>query len=661
VEILTVRDLNFQYAMGRRPALHDVNFTVEKGDFVTICGATGSGKSTLLRMLKKELIPRGELTGEVIFDGTLLRELDDRRSAGAIGFVMQRPEQQLVTDKVWHELAFGLENLGCPKEIIRRKVTEMASYFGIENWFDRPVDDLSGGQKQLLNLAAIMVMNPELLILDEPTAQLDPVAATDFLETLGRLNRDTGITVILVEHRPEQAIPMGNRLMVLDRGTVLYYGAPKQVCSELQNEPELLESMPAAVRLCNELRKAEGCGGGPDTAGSASAESVAGHERSASAESVAGHERSASAESVAGHERSASAGGVASLAGNASAGGVAAAARVAHAGGESGEIAADCPLTVREGNRWIKAHYDNSIRELPRIPYILTGTPVLELKNLWFRYGRALPDVLRGTDLTVFDREIFCILGGNGSGKSTTLNSAAGLLKPYTGEIRIFGKNIRDYKGNTLYKDCLSVLPQDVQSVFLMNTVREELKDAGAVMESLPYDLAPYLDQHPYDLSGGQQQLVALAKVLATKPRLLLMDEPTKGVDAHSRRGLIRVLRELRDRGMTIVMVTHDVEFAAEIADRCAMFFRGEVTSVDVPRSFFAANHFYTTAINRMTRDYYDDCITLEDAVKICRANAVREQNDETARISGTEAKRESGTDRDRAPENCAWPGGQQP
>lgn len=541
MEVLTVKNLSFTYAPLEERALIDINFSVKRGDFVTICGSTGSGKSTLLRMLKKELLPEGKLEGEVLFMGKKLEDLSDLDSAYKIGYVMQRPEQQIVTDKVWHEMAFGLENLGIPNAEIHRKVAEMASYFGIEDWFDKKTDELSGGQKQLLNLASIMVMNPEVLILDEPTAQLDPVAATDFLETVGRLNRDLGITVILVEHRLTEAIPLSTKLLALESGKIISYGDPYEVCNALRNHESLLEAMPSAVRLYNHFPVGE-----------------------------------------------------------------------------------SCPLTVREGNEWIKSNFTDNTKDSEHTPYILSEAPALELKDVWFKYGRNYPDVMKGTNLTVFEGEIFCLLGGNGSGKSTTLKNAAGLLRPYHGDIKVFGKRLSEYKNNSLYQGTLSLLPQDVQSVFMCNTVREELKDAMDTVDTLPYDLTPYMDRHPYDLSGGQQQLVALAKVLATNPRLILLDEPTKGIDSHSKIGLMKILRELRDRGMTIVMVTHDVEFAAEISDRCAMYFRGEVTSMDEPWIFFSENNFYTTEINRMTRGYFNGCVTYKDAIKILELNKLQ-------------------------------------
>ncbi|MBQ9826930.1 MAG: ATP-binding cassette domain-containing protein [Firmicutes bacterium] len=567
MEILTVRDLSFKYSLGREDAVSGISFGVEEGAFVAVCGPTGCGKSTLLRMLKKELIPMGDMRGEVLLDGVPLSEIDVRTSASAVGFVMQRPEHQIVTDKVWHELAFGLENLGMPQDVIRRRVSEIAAYFDIEDWFEKDVSELSGGQKQLLNLASIMVMQPRLLILDEPTSQLDPIAASDFIATVRKLNTDMGLTVIMVEHRLQEVIPAASRLLVMDKGRLLHYGPTRQVCEEVSDRPDLLAAMPSTVRLFK-IMDGEG----------------------------------------------------------------------------------ECPLTISEGRRWAEsfgndvqpdfAQMDeqggapdgkqetgaadrkhggdtNSGASVESVPD--SDVPAMEFDDVWFRYGRDLHDVLRGTTLSVKQGEIFCILGGNGSGKTTCLGAAAGLNKPYSGTVKVFGKNVRDYRNQSLYRNCLTMLPQDVQTIFLKNTVREELKDAGESAGKLPYDIDSLMDKHPYDLSGGEQQLVALAKVLASEPKLLLLDEPTKGIDTYSSERISGILKDLRDSGMTIVIVTHDVEFAARTADRCAMFFRGEVTSVDEPRAFFSENNFYTTAVNRMTRGLFKGCVTLEDAVYALR------------------------------------------
>lgn len=534
MELLKIKNLSFTYPLCSTAALRNVSFTVNKGDFVTVCGATGSGKSTLLRLLKRELAPLGEKAGEVFYDSVLLEELSDEKSACSIGFVMQKPEQQIVTDKVWHELAFGLENMNVPQKVIARRVAEMAAYFGIEDWFDKNVSDLSGGQKQLLNLAAVMVMQPDILILDEPTAQLDPIAASDFIATLKKLNRELSLTIILVEHRLEDVIPISDKLLILEQGEVLDYDAPKAVVERLKDKPEILCAMPSAARLYHLL----------------------------------------------------------------------------HATG-------DCPLDVRDGRSFIEQNYTNDVRSLVKEEYLHSDNLALELKDVYFRYDRNEPDVLSGLNLKIYENEIFCILGGNGSGKTTMLSAAANILKIYSGNIKVFGKKLKDCK-------CLSLLPQDVQTVFLKNTVREELADAKVEVEMLPFDVSHLYEKHPYDLSGGEQQLIALAKVLATKPKLLLMDEPTKGLDAYAKSKIIDLIKMLKNDGMTIVVVTHDVEFAALCADRLAMFFRGNIVSEGTPREFFTENNFYTTAVSRMTRGYYDDVSTVEDAVQLCLKNGVK-------------------------------------
>ncbi|HOP11589.1 MAG TPA: ATP-binding cassette domain-containing protein [Oscillospiraceae bacterium] len=543
MEILAVKNLSFSYPLkadshSEKKALENLSFSVEKGDFTVICGATGSGKTTLLRMLKRELTPLGEKSGTVEYYGTPLEDLDEKTAACKIGFVMQRPEQQLVTDKVWHELAFGLENMGLPQQMIRRRVAEMSSYFGIEDWFGQDVSELSGGQKQLLNLAAVMVMQPDVLILDEPTAQLDPIAASDFIGTLQKLNRELSLTIILVEHRLEDVIPVCDKLLVLEKGKILDYGTARKVAENMRAYPAILEAMPAAVRLYHQL-----------------------------------------------------------------------------------DVVSPCPLTVREGRRLIEEHFDHKIKAKEQGEYGHKEDPALEFSDVWFRYARELPDVLHGLDFTVYSGELFCILGGNGSGKTTALGAAAGLNRFYAGNVKVFGKKLKEYINQSLYRDCLALLPQDVQTVFLRNTVKEELAEVGGDEIELPYDLAPLMNQHPYDLSGGEQQLVALAKVLATKPKLLLLDEPTKGLDAYAKNGIIKVLKKLQASGVTIVAVTHDVEFAAQCADRCALFFQGEITSIDTPAKFFAENTFYTTAANRMTRGYYDGVVTVDDAVSLCLQN----------------------------------------
>lgn len=288
------------------------------------------------------------------------------------------------------------------------------------------------------------------------------------------------------------------------------------------------------------------------------------------------------------------------------------------------EVDAPCPLTVREGRDFIEENFENSRRLLPRKPKSQGGSPALEFSKVYFRYSRENPDVLCGLDLKAAPGEILCILGGNGSGKTTALNCGAGLNTPYAGSIKVFGKKIKDYKGRSLYTNCLALLPQDVSAVFLRETVREELKEAGVIAGALPYDFSPLLDKHPYDLSGGEKQLLALAIALSAKPRILLLDEPTKGLDAHSKNKIAELLKTLRDAGAAVVVATHDVEFAAGCADQCALFFRGGIAALGETAEFFDENNFYTTAANRMTRGYYDGMVTVADAAKLCALNTRR-------------------------------------
>ncbi len=540
---LAVKDLTFTYPGRKDAAIRNVSFQAEKGEFVLICGATGSGKSTLLRLLKKELMPLGEKSGEISLSGISQDDLSDADAAYKIGFVCQRPEQQLVTDKVWHELAFGLENMNLPRAAIARRVSEMAAYFGIEEWYDKNVNDLSGGQKQLLNLAAVMVMQPEILILDEPTSQLDPIAASEFIQTVKKLNRDFALTVLITEHRLEEVIPVSDKMIVLDKGTVLYSDAPEVTISKLSPDSPLLLSMPAASRLY-------------------------------------------------------------------------------HALAETG----DCPIQIRDGRRMIEENYSDNVRALDEKASLPQAAPALSFRDVYFRYERHGRDILSGVSFTVDTGEIYAILGGNGSGKTTSLSVASALLKPYAGKVSVFEKPIKEYKNQSLYKECLTMLPQDVQTVFLANTVREELSGAEYGMRLLPIDFSRFFDMHPYDLSGGEQQLLALAKVLSTRPKLLLLDEPTKGVDAGTKKQLTVILKALKEAGMTIVLVTHDVEFAAETCDRCAMFFRGQIVSVGTPREFFSRNSFYTTPVSRMTRGIFENAVTLDDARKLCHQNGRKER-----------------------------------
>ena len=539
MELLRVENLNFAYSDGKQ-ALENISFSLEEGEMLCVCGPTGSGKSTLLRLLKRELSPRGTKNGVIYLNGRKQDSLSEFEAATEVGFVMQRPDMQIVTDKVWHELAFGLENIGVKQDEIRRRVCEIAGYFGMESWFDRSTDSLSGGQKQLLNLASVMVMQPSLLILDEPVSQLDPIAASDLLATVKKLCREFGITVIAAEQRLEELIPASDKLLALKDGRIVTFGETRECVKALMSDEHFAVSMPASAKL---YRKLTGVA----------------FERK---EALSSHKRSGSEP-------------------------------------DNPEI----PLSVGEGRRFLKnmvseiKSHDSGLPEdkeksgtenVEGNDALKKGRPekekndfALEFREVYLKYERAGRDILQALSFKVRKGEIFCMLGGNGAGKSTAVSAAAGLVKPYTGKIKVFGKNIRDYRGQELYRECVALLPQDVQTVFLTDDIN---------------------GRHPYDLSGGEQQLAALDIVLATKPRLLLLDEPTKGLDAVLTGELVNRLRALAQEGVTIVIVSHDVEFAACVADRCSLLFNGEVVSVSDSRDFFAGNYFYTTALSRITR-----------------------------------------------------------
>ena len=541
-----IENLSFAYSTAKdRQALQNVSLTIEKGEYVVVCGASGSGKTTLLRQLKPVLAPYGDKTGRIMFNGIPMDELSPREQAAKIGYVMQNPDEQIVTDKVWHELAFGLESLGCDQTVMRTRVAEMACYFGIADWFHKDVSTLSGGQKQLLNLASIMAMQPEVLILDEPASQLDPIAAADFLNTVRKINLELGTTVIITEHRLEDIFPYADRAVVMEGGRIIADDTPRKIGKLLyEQQSPMFTAMPTPVRV---FYGANGVG--------------------------------------------------------------------------------DCPLTVREGRTWLGKNYAApKVTELPRQQREVTQKPALTLKDLWFRYEKSSPDVLRGVTAEIPAGSLYAVVGGNGAGKSTMLKAICGICKPYRGKVQVFGRPVEKYKSAELFTGCLAMLPQDPKSLFVKKTVREDLEEMTSDPEKIREAAAvcqieDLLDSHPYDLSGGEQQRAALAKVLLTEPKLLLLDEPTKGIDSFFKEKLAAILEKLKARGVTVVMVSHDVEFCAKYADTVSMFFDGQILTTDTPRGFFGNNSFYTTAANRMSRHVFQNAVTAEDVVALCKEN----------------------------------------
>lgn len=546
MEILSIKDLTFSYPNKENFALQNVNLSINSGDFVVVCGQSGSGKTTLLRMLKKEIAPHGEKQGAVYYKGEDVEKLDDKISAQKIGFVFQKPDQQIVTDKVWHELAFGLESLGYDSDYIRLRVGEMANYFGITSLFRKKTTELSGGQKQLMNLASVMAMSPDVIILDEPTSQLDPITANDFITTLKKINDELGLTVIIIEHRLQEVFPIADKVAVMEYGKVICYDTPRNVCEKLSNHP-MSQGFPSAVRIWQKS-------------------------------------------------------------------------------GSKGE----CPLTVKEGRNFINLNF--SERKLPLRNTIPNTEDIITLKDVFFRYEKGGNDILSGTNLSIKKGEHFCILGGNGSGKTTTLKILAGLLKPYRGKVIIDNNKMTKKTTADFNRLGVAMLPQNPESVFLKSRVIDDYTELCKIkgIEKSDYEdkinsiaeklgIKDLLENHPYDLSGGEIQKCALGKVLISEPKILLLDEPTKGVDAYSKLSLSKILQEIKSDGVTIITVTHDVEFASIVADRCGLFFDGEVLSSLVPQEFFSKNNFYTTASSRISRDKFANAVTVDDVVSLIK------------------------------------------
>ncbi|MBQ1204241.1 MAG: ATP-binding cassette domain-containing protein, partial [Loktanella sp.] len=500
--------------------LTDVSFSLEAGSFTVLMGDSGSGKSTLLRLLKREIAPRGTKSGEIAVCGVLQETLNERQAASAVGFVAQHPDEQIVTDRVWHELAFGLESLGTADTLMRRRVAEIASFFGIGDWFRSPTDVLSGGQKQLLCLASVMATEPDILLLDEPTSRLDPVSEAEFLSLLERLNRELGVTVLLSAHDTERVFGMADRVLYLQDGRLVSDKTPRETAMSFPDEN--IDALPSASQIYRRL----------------------------------------------------------------------------HASGI-------CPLTVAEGRRMAEC----KALKRPAASSKTFGEPVLTVKDLCFCYTRGGKPMPEHLSLVLHAGEHLCLLGGNGTGKTTLLRLLCGAIKPVSGKV-------------ILDKSTTAYLPQEVQTLFGEQTVREDMllyckqakKDPALVEQTASHvGVTHLLYRHPNDLSGGEIQLCAMARLLLQEVRVFLLDEPTKGLDVHAKARLQNLLGELTASGVAVLTVTHDVRFAASCADACAMLFDGKLISPEPTRDFFAQNRFYTTPTSRMTDGV---CILPEDVIQ---------------------------------------------
>lgn len=552
MDYLEIKNLDFQYAGAGKKVLKNISLDINKGEFVLICGASGSGKSTFLKMLKPQLTPAGKQDGTIFLEKESLDLLSEEFSTSRIGYVMQNPENQIITETVWHELAFGLENMGISPMQIKSRIAEMVNFLGIQELVEQNTSELSGGEKQLINLASVLVMRPEILILDEPTTQLDPIASQSFVEILVRLNRDMGMTILLAEHALESTFSIADKIVLLAEGQLVLAEPPKSISANLKSRSLVLErfvlSLPSATQIYHRLG-----------------------------------------------------------------------------------LAGDCPLTVTEGKNYLNQHFpqkslantgNQQAKNLSRKP---AASVVIKMQNCWFRYDKDGADILQGVNLEINQGEIFSLVGGNGTGKTTLLKAIAGILNCYHGKIKIHGDILKKNQHLVGY------LPQSPQLVFIKDSVMEDYlnylqnkkypenqQQARIATIAQALDIESILNQHPFDLSGGECQRAALGKLLLTDPKVLLLDEPTKGIDNYGKKQLIHLLKKLSQQGKTILVVTHDLDFAAELSDRCGLFFQNNLLTAGEPRSFFSSHAFYTTVASRISREFFFSLVTVDQVVDAC-------------------------------------------
>lgn len=637
MKIIELKKLSFRYSGEDKEVLSDIDLAIEEGGFYVICGASGSGKSTLLRQLKTSLQPVGQRSGRILYYGRDLEEVSQYTQSAKIGFVFQNPDTQIVTDKVWHELAFGLESIGMPQDMIRVRVAEMASYFGIQNWFYQSTDTLSGGQKQLLNLASVMVMHPKVLLLDEPVSQLDPIAAADFMATVHKLHAEFGITVIMAEHSLEEVAAYVEEVIFMKEGRLIAKGKMEELGNILEtHDPSMEEILTVPMQIARgyeklqkkkedtafttndripytvalgqkwmaqrfPLAKQEEIKGFPFTKQEETEKFAFAKQEEAQRFLGAKQEEAGRFTSVKQKEKK--------------------------------SLPAKDPKKQNRG----KQSFDGK-----KIPFAIQCT------ELCYHYPQADVDVVDHLSLFVEEGAIFALMGGNGSGKTTTLHLLGGLLKPQKGTIEFFGRSLTKYKEKELRNGILGVLPQDPTTLFVRKTVEEDLYEVledqkeqnqiktffGETKQEIWQNviallgIEDLLKKHPYDLSGGEQQKAALAKVLLRQPAILLLDEPTKGLDAGSKKRLGELLVGLSQKKVTILMVSHDIEFCAKYATKTGLFFDGNIASMQDTKEFFVENHFYTTAANRMCRNYFPDVVTVQDAIRVCTDTDIEDCNE---------------------------------
>ncbi len=544
MEIFTIKNLNFMYPNASKNALDNINLKINKGDFLLLCGLSGSGKTTLLKLLKPEIMPHGTLEGSILFNGVDINEVN---SPNRIGFVFQNPNDQIVTDKVWYELAFGLENMGLDSDIIQRRIAEISHYFNLIDILDKNISELSGGQKQILNLASVVAMEPEVIIMDEPSSQLDNISKARLFELIYEINRDFGITIILCEHNLENVLRICNRVVMLDGGKCVVDSSSKEFANAIidyDSDTNMYHSLPSSFKILNKL--------GFDV---------------------------------------------------------------------------DASISVSYAIRCLEEKYGVKNKKINYCKDVINDI-IVECRDIWFRYSKYSNDVIKNLNLEVKKGEIFTILGANGCGKTTLLNVLSNIYKPYRGKVLLDGVEINKKKKKDIFINDIKLLSQDPRDMFVCNKVIDDLMlinksnrypDFEEKLEyySNKFGLEKFYEMNPYDLSGGEQQKLALLKILLTAPKVILLDEPTKGIDNYSKEIFADILLNLKKEGKTIVIVTHDSEFAAKISDRVSMYFNGALIGSECVNKFFSTNKYYTTQASVISRSIIDNAVTDDEVIDI--------------------------------------------
>lgn len=548
-----IKNLNFTYPQESIPALKNINLEINRGEFVVIAGKSGSGKSTLLKMLKPELIPHGEISGDIEYFGSAKENYSFHSSACDIGYIFQNTEYQTVTHSVRTELAFGLENLGFDKQTIALRIAEISAYFALDGIIDKKTEELSGGQKQSVCLAAILAMHPKAVIFDEPASQLDPTAAQNLFSAAHSLCRENGMTIIMTEHRLESIIPQADRLVVLDKGEIVADTKPSELDKRLFEHNEYIRSaMPSSMRIAAGIN-----------------------------------------------------------------------------------FEASLPLDIGGGRRLLERHIKKTDGNpvFADTPIFSSNETAVEAKHVYYAYDKS-GYVLKDFGIKIPVGSFYALLGANAAGKTTALFVMSGLLPLKSGKIKILGKSIKDYSQKDLYNGVLAVLPQKCESLFSENTVKENLlrsleneklskKEKEKKIQKVAEltEISSLLNRHPYDISGGEMQRAALATVLLKEPKIIFMDEPTKGMDPLFKEKSASIIKELCSRGVTVVAVSHDTEFCAKYCEFCAMISDGMCVCEKPKREFFRDNFYYTTAANKIARDFFPTALTSEEVIELCLKN----------------------------------------